>query len=252
MLSLLSPSAVLIALLAVFCFCLLLAGFRYGLRRSSVQPGRQRRAIELCIVVAALWFLLVGLLARAGFFSNFAARPPRLLFALLLPAVALAVVSFSSRNLREALRHTPVSWLFFIQAFRILVELLLWRGYKTGAIPVQMTFEGRNFDILAGLSAPFAGWLWQRTRNRTLGIAWNLAGMALLLNIVVIAVLSMPTPLRMFVTEPANTLLTQFPFIYLPAILVPIGYTAHILSLRQLISGPAEQLMPVRTGAPTA
>jgi len=60
--------------------------------------------------------------------------------------------------------------------------------------------------------------------------------MLLLLNILVIAVLSMPTPFRYFQNEPSNTLVAQFPFILLPGILVPIAYTLHIFSLRQLLT----------------
>jgi hypothetical protein len=36
--------------------------------------------------------------------------------------------------------------------------------------------------------------------------------------------------------EPANTLVAQFPFILLPGVLVPLAYTLHIFSLRQLMS----------------
>jgi hypothetical protein len=60
--------------------------------------------------------------------------------------------------------------------------------------------------------------------------------MLLLLNILVIAVLSMPTPFRYFQNEPANTLVAKFPFVLLPGILVPIAYTMHIFSLRQLLA----------------
>lgn len=34
--------------------------------------------------------------------------------------------------------------------------------------------------------------------------------------------------------EPSNVLLAQFPFILLPGVLVPLAYTLHIFSLRQL------------------
>jgi uncharacterized membrane protein len=69
-----------------------------------------------------------------------------------------------------------------------------------------------------------------------LAIAFNIIGMMLLLNILVIAVLSMPTSIRYFMNEPSNTLVGQFPFILLPGLLVPIAYTMHIFSLRQLLA----------------
>jgi len=186
------------------------------------------------LIAACLWFALTGIAAHQGFFSDFAARPPRLLLALGLPAIALLLACFVSRSLTLALSSTPIAWLIYLQTFRIVVELILWRGYKLGMFPVQMTFEGRNYDILLGLSAPLMGWLWNRTHKRYVAIVWNFIGLILLLNIVLVAVLSMPTSFRVFTEGPANILLTQFPFIYLPAVLVPLAYTAHVLSLRQL------------------
>jgi hypothetical protein len=192
-----------------------------------------RHTLILTATTTVLWFLLTGVLAHRGFFTNFAALPPHLLFALLLPALAFAIFSLTSNTLPEALRQTPLPWLIAFQTFRIVVELVLWRGHKAGVLPIQMTFEGRNLDILIGLSAPIAAFIVYR--SRTFGIAWNIAGLASILNIATIAILSMPTPLRRFMNDPPNTLLAHFPFIYLPAVLVPAGYIAHILSIRQLL-----------------
>jgi len=217
--------AIILTLLAIFCaFTLLYRLFR-----------NHRGTLYLTAATVALWFLLTGTLAHRGFFTNFTALPPHLLFALLLPALAFAIFILTSNTLPEALRETELPWLIAFQAFRIVVELILWRGYKVGVVPVQMTFEGRNLDILIGLSAPLAVWILYRTRSVAFGIAWNIAGLASILNIATIAILSMPTPLRRFMNDPPNTLLVHFPFIYLPAVLVPAGYIAHILSIRQLL-----------------
>ena len=217
-------SAFLISALAVICTATLI-----------VLLHRSMKQALLLTVAAILWFVVIGTLAVLGFFSNFDAMPPRLIFALAAPAVALAVV-FRSKTLRESLAASPIAALIYLQVFRFAVELLLFRGFVTGHVPVQMTFEGRNFDILAGITAPFAGWIYQRTRNRLFATLWNIAGLLLLGNIVVVAILSMPGRFRYFTEGPANTLLTHFPFIYLPAVLVPIAYCAHVLSLRQLWS----------------
>ena len=45
----------------------------------------------------------------------------------------------------------------------------------------------------------------------------------------------MPTPFRVFMKEPANTVVMKFPFILLPTFLVPLAYGLHFLSLRQLL-----------------
>ena len=124
-----------------------------------------------------------------------------------------------------------------MQSFRIGVEILLLLAFIADKLPVQMTFEGRNFDIITGLLALPIGYLLARKKTYALKLAviYNFIGMLLLINILVIAVLSMPTSIRYFMNEPANTLVAEFPFILLPGVLVPLAYTLHIFSLRQLL-----------------
>jgi hypothetical protein len=225
--------AITLLILAIFCaFSLLFQLFR-----------TQRRTLYATAAVVTLWFILIGALALHGFFANFTSLPPHLVFALVLPLVAFITFSFVSKSLPEALTQTPITWLIAFQAFRIVVELILWLGYRAGAVPIQMTFDGRNIDILIGLTAPFAAWLtarfYKQTGSTTFGILWNIAGLGSLINIATVAILSMPTPLRHFMNDPPNTLLTHFPFIYLPAVLVPAGYIAHLLSIRQLVRSRA-------------
>ena len=66
-------------------------------------------------------------------------------------------------------------------------------------------------------------------------LLWNIAGLLLVTNVFLIAILSVPGPLRKFFTEPPNTIIGYFPFIWIPALIVPFAYMAHILSIRQII-----------------
>jgi len=117
---------------------------------------------------------------------------------------------------------------------RILVEIVLWRALLLNLLPIQMTFEGHNFDALNGLLAIPVAMIIKKKWSPGISLAYNIIGLLLLLNILVIAVLSMPTPIRCFMNEPANTLVGEFPFIYLPAVLVVTAYSLHIFSLRQI------------------
>src|SRR5262249_7389811 len=155
--------------------------------------------------------------------------PPRPVAVILVPLPFILVFAFSKTG-TYILKNTPPQWLVFIQSFRILVEILLWLAYRRSVLPVQMTFEGRNFDVLTGILAIPVGYFCfiKKTWPRSIAVIWNLIGIALLLNILTIAVLSMPTPIRYFMNEPANTIVAQFPFIYLPGVLVVIAYSMHI------------------------
>jgi len=96
-----------------------------------------------------------------------------------------------------------------------------------------MTFEGRNWDILTGISAVPVAWLAARGRIPRGGIlAWNLLGVGLLVNIVTIAMLSMPTALQRFTTP--NTFVTGAPYVWLPTFLVQAAWFGHLLVFRRL------------------
>jgi hypothetical protein len=64
--------------------------------------------------------------------------------------------------------------------------------------------------------------------------AWNWMGALLLLNVVTITWLSTPTPMRVFMNEPANIWITQAPFVWLPTVLVLAAFAGHIVVHRRL------------------
>lgn len=220
--------------LAVLCLVIFFVGFRKAAVRSE-GPARGGRLTLFASVIALAWVSLIGVLAVNGFFEDVTQLPPRPVVAMLawLPVVIALTYTKAFRRLALA---TPPQWIIYFQSFRIAVELLLFQAFVRGVMPVQMTFEGRNFDIVAGVLALAVGYgVAKRSRNwRTFATLYNILGLALLVNVLIIALLSMPTPLRYFLNDPAITIVGQFPFIYLPTVLVVLAYSFHILSLRQL------------------
>lgn len=180
------------------------------------------------------WLILLGILSIRGFFADFSRLPPRLALALLPPLPAL-MLFLRSRAGKQLLQHIQPHWLIYLQSFRILVEIAIWVLVRNGSLPVQMSFEGRNFDILSGLLAFPVGYYCfvKRSWPPVIALLYNITGLVLLVNIVGISALSMPNALRVFHNQPDSSLLTRFPFIYLPGLLVPLAYTLHILSIRQ-------------------
>jgi hypothetical protein len=193
-----------------------------------------RSTFRTMAILLTAWLLLLGILSAWGFFSDFSRVPPRLTIALLTP---LPVVLFfiRSRAGKQLLQQIQPQWLIYLQSFRILVEIGLWILVRNGSLPEQMSFEGRNFDILTGLFAFPVGYYCfvKKTWPPVVAMLYNIAGLVLLVNIVTISALSLPTPLRAFHNGPDSSLITTFPFIYLPGLLVPLAYTLHIFSLRQ-------------------
>jgi hypothetical protein len=168
--------------------------------------------------------------------------PPRVVFVLAPGAVICAGLALSpfGRTLIEGL---PLSWLVGYQVFRIAVELLLWLLYREGVLPEQMTFEGANLDIVSGASALFvAGLLARGMQGRWLVWVWNCGALLLLVNIVVIAVRSMPGPWRAYTSEPPNTIVLSGVFVWIPALYVLAAWFGHVLVFRALLRKPPETL----------
>jgi hypothetical protein len=209
-----------------------------GVARAARFPrpdGTMRPAIVTGVVLAG-WLALTLALAAAGFFADFRALPPRFLV-VLAPALAALVWLGRARSVGRLLATVPPAWLVWPQTFRILVEIVLWRLIVAGAAPEIMTFTGRNFDVLVGLTAPVVayGCFVARWWGPRVAIWWNVAGLLILVNTVVHAQLAAPTRFQVYVTEPPNTFLASVPYIWLAAFLVPLAWGLHVLSIRRLV-----------------
>ena len=193
--------------------------------------GAKSKSLGVGVVA---WLVATGLAGWFGLVRDFQRLPPPL-FVLLFVAVLLTVTTALSRVGSRLVAEAGIAWLVGVQAFRIAVEVFLDWGHRVNLVPIQMTLEGRNWDIVTGVSAAAVAWLAaKRQAPRWLILLWNCVGLALLLNIVVIAILSMPTPLRRFHNQPANSFIAYFPFIWLPTFLVQLALFGHLLVFRWL------------------
>ena len=200
----------------------------------SLSDLKSKKKIRNNILMGLLaWFAIVSSLSLSGVLKDFSSMPPRMMIVLFIPLVTIILITRSDA-LGKIISKIPAQNLIRLQVFRVVVEILLWMLFIQNLLPKQMTFEGRNFDVVAGATAPFIAYLF--SKNKTLMIIWNFIGLGLLLNIVTIAVLSMPLPFRFFMNEPSNTIVSYFPIVLLPAFLVPLAYTLHFFSLKQLFS----------------
>jgi len=179
-----------------------------------------------------VWLVITGILGSTAKLHDFSQRPPRIVLLIALSVVGVYFGSYfpAARKLMES---PGLAWLIGLQVFRVAVEIFLDLGYRAGFVPMQMTLEGRNWDVLTGLTALPMAWLVAKQKApRWLIYAWNTMGLALLLNVMTIAALSMPTPLRHFQNEPPSTFVTYFPYVWLPTYLVQVAWMSHLLIFR--------------------
>lgn len=194
-----------------------------------------QKSIKSLIVLIA-WLGLQSILAAKGFYAANTTLPPRFLL-LVGPPLLFIILLFSTKAGRDYINNLNIKWLTLLHIVRIPVELvLLWLSiYKV--VPDLMTFEGRNFDIISGITAPLVyywGFVKYKMRH-TLLIVWNIACLALLFNIVINAILSTPYPFQQFAFDQPNIALFYFPFVWLPCCIVPLVLFSHLVTIRQLI-----------------
>lgn len=212
-----------------FSLTLALAGFFLLVVWKATARGR---AVLAAAVGMGLWLGLTLMLASRGFYRDFSSVPPRIAFAV-IPALTTVAFLCASSRVRRGIARVPAWWLILAQTFRLPLEVALHRLYLSGVIPREMTYEGLNFDIITGLTAPIAAYLvWRGGRHARLArIAWNVLGLALVLTITVVSILCAPTVIQVFTSGPSNTFVAEAPFIWLPGFIVPSAILLHLLSL---------------------
>ncbi|WP_354578777.1 hypothetical protein [Hymenobacter sp. UYP22] len=197
--------------------------------------------------VLALWLLGLGALALSGFFyAHTHTLPPRLLLAIGPPLLGVVLLVATARG-RCFLAQLRPEALTLFHVVRVPVELVLLGLAYHRAVPTLMTFEGRNWDIVTGLTAPVVYYVvFSRQQLGRWGLlVWNIAGLVLLLNIVAHAVLAVPSPLQKLAFEQPNVAVLYFPFVWLPGCVVPLALVAHLAALQQLLTPVKE---PARAG----
>ncbi|MBD2703754.1 hypothetical protein IC229_24120 [Spirosoma sp. BT702] len=203
-----------------------------------VAVGRvsKRKATSL-LIICMCWLTFLIWLAYQHFFQQLAGFPPHFLLAIGPPFGLIIGVLIIPKS-RAWIRGLPLSTLTLVHVVRVPVELTLYSLFLYQQIPELMTFAGRNFDVLSGLTAPVMAWLVFRQKSISLRwlLLWNVVALGLVLNIVIHAILSAPFPFQQLAFGQPNVGVLKAPYVWLPGFIVPVVLFSHVVSLLQLIS----------------
>ncbi|MCT4580347.1 MAG: hypothetical protein N4A35_02935 [Flavobacteriales bacterium] len=193
--------------------------------------NKNAKKAVLLLIIGSLLQLLI---AFTGFYHDTDDFPPHFTF-VLVPST-LAIVYGLLPKQKEAIiqgRNLKISTLSHV--VRVPVEICLFYLFQYQMIPELMTFEGRNFDIIAGLTAPLMSWLYakQKIANKIL-LIWNWIGLGLVLFILINGILSAELPFQQFAFDQPNKALEYPPYVLLPALIVPVVVYTHITDIIKL------------------
>lgn len=201
------------------------------------QVGTKTTAAAILVGAVSFWLFFTGTAALSGFYSNTDSLPPRLFLLGALPSLLMIAVYFAFFR-SSFVEKLPLKTLTLLSLVRIPVEIVIYWLFQNRMMPEAMTFEGWNYDILSGISAPVIFLIAFRGGeiNRTVLIIWNFAALVLLFIVVTTAIVALPSPMQQIAFDQPNRAVLHFPFVWLPSIVVPIVLFSHLASLWQLLT----------------
>jgi hypothetical protein len=217
---------VTMALKAAFIITTLLAVYLFYRARN------QSRAF---LLLALIWMAIQLCLGLAGFYQNQSTTPPRFILLILPPFLLIAGMLLTSKG-RKFMDGLNLKQLTLLHTIRIPVEIVLYYLFIAKVIPKIMTFEGSNFDIISGLTAPLIYYLGFTAKkfSNSITIIWNVLCLGLLINIIILAIFSTKTSFQQFGFDQPNIAITHFPFNWLASVIVPLVLFSHVATLRKV------------------
>lgn len=182
------------------------------------------------------WLGLQAFLGKSLFYTkNLDQLPPRIAM-LALPLLILTIILFTTKKGKAFIDSLPLLQITWLNIIRIPVEVGLYWLAIGKAVPELMTFAGRNFDIIGGLTAPFVAYfgIQKGMMSRNALLVWNMVMLGFLLQIIVSAIGSVPSPLQQFGFEQPNVAILHFPYNWLASFMAPLVLFGHLVSIRQL------------------
>jgi hypothetical protein len=183
-----------------------------------------------------VWLALQAYLSYSGFYKDTTTIPPKFILAV-MPTSMVILGFFISKRGKAFMDGVSLEAMLWIHTIRIPVEIILWSLFIAEQLPKIMTFGGRNYDIIAGLTAPILVYYGTRKPiiDRERMLLWNFLCLFLLLNVVIMAILSVASPFQQLGFDMPNKAILEFPFVWLPSFIVPLVLFSHLVSIRQLL-----------------
>lgn len=222
--------------LSVLVFVLLILIGNYAINKSTDDEKLKSKRKRTLLISMLLWQVYVFLIGSSGFLANFS-LPPRMPLLLILPLFLFTgIFLYQSRN-KKWITSIPPLWLTAYQSFRIIVETLFVLSIPIGVLHKNVTIQGYNYDMIVGLTAPIIAFIVYRSRKtpRKLLIGWNYFGLGVLACTVFVFITTAFVPqFYGFEATPLAPDFGLYPYVLVPALLMPSAVFIHILSLIQL------------------
>ncbi len=211
---------------------------------TSESPERARAvALATTLSVLIAWFFLSVWLALHGAAGAPGKPPLGLAVALVAPLALFALDDRRRGPLFDGLRRLDVPTLIAMQTFRIggVFFIIAWMA---GALPAAFALPAGLGDIAVGATAPLvaAAVAARRPGHRALAYAWNVVGLADLVNALFQGVTHSRSSFGVLAGSLTTDAVTRYPLALIPTFFVPLAIMLHILAFSRMTPRSAPPL----------
>src|SRR5690606_34355026 len=149
--------------------------FIWSIKNAKTIKMQKKASVILFGLI--VWLILQAILSIKNVYNTETRLfPPKILLLGVIPAFLTILFLFVSKKGRQFIDSLPLKHLTWLNVVRIPVELVLYWLFLNKAIPELMTFEGRNYDIIVGITAPFIAYFgFTKIKiKRSVILVWNL------------------------------------------------------------------------------
>ncbi|MCC6599184.1 MAG: hypothetical protein IT223_00755 [Crocinitomicaceae bacterium] len=198
-----------------------------------------RRQANLLSLLVLLWIIFQATLALNKWYMDRTVVPPHLLFPVIaaIPVILLLFLTSKGRRFIDGFSTEILTWLHIV---RVPVEVCLFLLAIHKQVPFSMTFGGHNFDIVSGITAPIIAWWGIRKEklSRKFILTWNCIALLIVIQAAVTGIGALPSPIQMWDFQQPNYAEMHFPFVWLPAFILPLLIFSHLVCIRRLWKQP--------------
>ena len=223
--------AALITLFTVLTGAAYWAILAIGATRAAGGPGHGAAPKTKLALLLAGWYGLAYLVVSNGLLEPNVTTlgVPNLAVAILLP-VAFGVTMLFRPGFLRNLDAVPVAWFAGFHALRALFGIFFLAFYEMGAIPTAFALDGGYGDVAAGVLGGLAAFIIvleaRPSVTRTALAVFSIVG---LLDFIVVLYLGLTT------LDPSSPFAAFYPFLLVPAFVVPLFILTHVYVLRAMV-----------------
>lgn len=214
---------------------IILLAYRKVLHTMAIPARDRSRKFVVAAGFVIGWLIYLTVLSISGVLRDLN-LPPKFPLLIFLPLLIGFTMFYRRSKNSRVIKAIPKVWPVYFQSFRIVVELILLYTFYAGIIPQNATFEGLNFDVLMGVSAPLVAYfLVGQNKSKILQFVWNVLGILMVMFVGFIIATSMYKP-DIWDSEVPLVSMTfiEMPYLLLAGFLAPLGIFMHVVSLIHL------------------